>query len=266
MSWLWNSMVPEINDTIMFFTTTKDIWEVINLTYSKVKDAAQIYEIRARVAATKQGSKTITEYANMLQTLWQELDHYQCLKMKCSEDAALHKRFVEKERIYDFLAGLNIEFDTVRVQILGKEDLPSLNEVISLIRAEEGRRGIMLEAISGESSALVSLKTYNQNKGPRDEKKPVDRDSLWCTFCKKPRHTIEKCWKLHGKPSRGGPARSQVHIAAANSQQLEPRGLEHGGQSLELNKAEIERLKNFLGSLDKKAEKGTGQEEDDWAC
>ena len=113
--------------------------------------------------------------------------------MKCSEDVALHKRFVEKEQIYDLLAGLNSEFDAVRVQILGKEDLPSLNEVISLIRVEEGRRGVMLEAIFGESSALVSLKTHNQSKGPRDEKKPVDRDSLWCTFCKKPRHTIEKC-------------------------------------------------------------------------
>jgi len=45
MSWLWNSMVPEISDTVMFFTTTKDIWEAINLTYSKVKDASQIYEI-----------------------------------------------------------------------------------------------------------------------------------------------------------------------------------------------------------------------------
>ena len=71
-------MVPEISDTVMFLTIAKDTWKAINLTYSKVKDAAQIYEIRARVAATKQGSKTITKYANMLQTLWhwQELDQY----------------------------------------------------------------------------------------------------------------------------------------------------------------------------------------------
>ena len=39
MSWLWNSMVPEISDTVMFLTA-KDIWEAVNLTYSKVKDAA----------------------------------------------------------------------------------------------------------------------------------------------------------------------------------------------------------------------------------
>ena len=78
------------------------------------------------MAATKQGMKTITKYANLLQTLWQELDHYQCLKMKCSEDAALHKRFVKKERTYDFLAGLNIEFGAVKVQILGKEEFTLL--------------------------------------------------------------------------------------------------------------------------------------------
>ena len=44
--------------------------------------------------------------------------------MKCNDDVAIQKQFVEKERIYDFLAGLNLEFDVVRVQILGKEDLP----------------------------------------------------------------------------------------------------------------------------------------------
>ena len=42
--------------------------------------------------------------------------------MKCSEDAALLKRLAENDRIYDFLAGLNIEFNAVRVQIPRKED------------------------------------------------------------------------------------------------------------------------------------------------
>ncbi|XP_052197186.1 uncharacterized protein LOC127804368 [Diospyros lotus] len=86
MSWLWNSMTPEISDTMMFLTTTKEIWEAIKLTYSKVRDAAQIYEIKTKVAAIEQGTRSVTEYAHLLQTLWQELDHYQCLKMKCSED------------------------------------------------------------------------------------------------------------------------------------------------------------------------------------
>ena len=109
MPWLWNSMMPEISDIIMFLKTAKEIWDAARLNYSKVHDATQIYEIKTKVAATKQGSRFITEYANLWQTLWQELDHYQCIQMKCNEDAAIQKRFLEKERTNDFLAGLNME-------------------------------------------------------------------------------------------------------------------------------------------------------------
>lgn len=53
--------------------------------------------------------------------------------MKCSDDAAIKKRFVEKERIYDFLVGLNLDFDAIRVQVLGMEDLTFLNETIAIV-------------------------------------------------------------------------------------------------------------------------------------
>ncbi|KAL5834282.1 hypothetical protein ACOSQ4_013779 [Xanthoceras sorbifolium] len=152
MSWLWNSMSPEISDTCMFLNTAKEIWEAVKQTYSKVRDAAKIYEIKMKIAATKQGNRTVAEYSNILQGLWQKMNHYQCIQMKCSEDAITLKRFVEKDRTYDFLAGLNMEFDAVRVQVLSKEELPSLNETISIILAEEGRRGVMVENTTVESS------------------------------------------------------------------------------------------------------------------
>ena len=117
MSWLWNSMMPEVSDTCMFLTTSREIWESCRQTYSKVRDAAQIYEIKTKISSTKQGNRSVTEYAQILQNLWQELDNYQCIEKKCSDDAALLKRFMEKERIYTFLAGLNIEFGSVRVQV-----------------------------------------------------------------------------------------------------------------------------------------------------
>ena len=75
-----------------------------------------------------------TEYYNILNGLWFELDYYQSIKMKCSEDTAMLLKFMERERIYEFLARLNAEFDQVRVQVLGKEKVPSLSEVFSIIR------------------------------------------------------------------------------------------------------------------------------------
>ncbi|GAV66119.1 LOW QUALITY PROTEIN: UBN2_3 domain-containing protein, partial [Cephalotus follicularis] len=71
-------------------------------------------------------SKIVIEYANTLQSLWQELDQYRVFEMKCLEDEATLKIFIEKDMVY-FLAGLNPEFD-VRIQILGKEEIPSLEE------------------------------------------------------------------------------------------------------------------------------------------
>ena len=56
--------------------------------------------------------------------------------MQYSDDAVILKNYIERERNFEFLAGLNIEFDQIRVQILGKESLPSLNDVFSIIRAE----------------------------------------------------------------------------------------------------------------------------------
>ncbi|RVW77005.1 hypothetical protein CK203_036884 [Vitis vinifera] len=31
----------------------------------------------------------------------------------------------------------------------------------------------------------------------RDNQWKENKDNLWCTYCKKPRHTKEKCWKLN---------------------------------------------------------------------
>jgi len=46
---------------------------------------------------------------------WLELDHYKDIKMVCSEDAATLTSIFERDGIVEFLAGLNAEYDQVRV-------------------------------------------------------------------------------------------------------------------------------------------------------
>ena len=152
-------MQPEISGTYMFLTTAKDIWEAVKQSYSKVQDAAQIYELKTKISSTKQGSLSVIEYYNLLKSLWLELDHYQNLKMKCGDDIATLREYVEREQIFEFLAGLNADFDQVLVQLLGKEPLPSLNEIFSIIR-------------SGEASALAAkgVTRLPQMGGGKDRK------------------------------------------------------------------------------------------------
>lgn len=58
--------------------------------------------------------------------------------MNCAPDAAILKQFIESGQIYEFLVGLNMEFDAVKVQILEKLDLLNLNETIDHL----DRRGL----------------------------------------------------------------------------------------------------------------------------
>ena len=93
------------------------------------------------------------KYGNVLKNLWlrtwSPLIHWDKMFQGCSN--------LEKDRVYDFLVGLNVEFDQVRVQILSKE-LPTLNETISIFQAEESKRSVMLEPHNMEGSTMVANK------------------------------------------------------------------------------------------------------------
>lgn len=72
----------------------------------------------------KQDTKYVLEYANHLKALWMELDHYRVIKVGCYEDSTILREYIEQDWVYDFLVGLNQEYDQVRFQILGKEKVP----------------------------------------------------------------------------------------------------------------------------------------------
>ena len=98
----------------------------IHRIYSKALDVAHFYEIKVMTEAIKQDEKSVTEHANVLQTLCKHS------RLKCTADVVIQKKFIEIDRAYDFLVGLNNEFDQVRVQIIEKEEMLSLEEIVSL--------------------------------------------------------------------------------------------------------------------------------------
>lgn len=51
---------------------------------------------------------------------------------------------MEKERVYDFLVGLNTKYNKIRVQVLGKILFPSFKEAYSNVHQKESKGGVML--------------------------------------------------------------------------------------------------------------------------
>ncbi|KAH7672012.1 RNA-directed DNA polymerase protein [Dioscorea alata] len=93
----------------------------------------------------------------------------------------------------------------------------------------------------------------NQKGGPnaemsKSEQLRNNKDSLFYTYCKKPRHTKEQCWKLHGKPpsrewgQRGTPQKGHGHTNMAES---------NGPEDTSSSNDTLERIRSLLNSLEK---------------
>lgn len=196
MTWLLNTMTNEIGENFMFYDTAKDIWDAVKETYSDVDNTSAVFEIKSILHDLRQGESSVTEYFNILNRHWQQLDIYEEVKWCCTEDQKKYKDLVGKERIYKFLLGLNKDLDEVRGRILGTKPLPKIREAFSEVRREESRRKLMLgtsiSAPSTESSAMAAR--GNQPQPPTKKTRP------WCDQCKRPGHTKENCWSIYGKP------------------------------------------------------------------
>ena len=96
MSWLWNIMQPKFSKNYMLLSTTKEIWDMVKRTYSKVQDVSIIFEIKMKLSSTKQGVLIVKEYYNEMNGYQLELDHYQNIKIECGKDAATFNSILEK--------------------------------------------------------------------------------------------------------------------------------------------------------------------------
>ena len=69
--------------------------------------------------------------------------------MKCAEDITLFNSFIQRQRLYQFLVGINDNLDKGKHDLFHQDPLPTLDVAYATIRREITRRGIM----SGESSS-----------------------------------------------------------------------------------------------------------------
>uniref|UniRef100_A0A2N9G3F2 Reverse transcriptase Ty1/copia-type domain-containing protein n=1 Tax=Fagus sylvatica TaxID=28930 RepID=A0A2N9G3F2_FAGSY len=144
MSWLLNSMTPDINASFLRLPTAHDIWDAVAQTYFTGNDASQIYELRRKAHETRQQGKSLASYFSALQTIWQELDFLNPYDMESAKDTATLKTRIENERVYDFLAGLDPGFDQIRVQVLAQDPTPNLRSTYAFVRREELRQHMLL--------------------------------------------------------------------------------------------------------------------------
>ncbi|KAL4562118.1 hypothetical protein LXL04_034312 [Taraxacum kok-saghyz] len=235
LAWLVNSMDPKISRRYLWFQTAKEVWDAARRMYSDLGNASQIFELRAKLKEIKQGSTSVTQYFSTLQDLWQELDLFLDEKLTCAECNVKVQKQIERERVFDFLAGLNRNLDEVRGRVVARDPFPSTEDAFAEVRREEVRRKVMLTdepplpltSTIPDVSALATNRSSDRLRGNRP----------WCDHCKRPGHTREKCWVLHGKPTN---RQSSTPHGRANHVETDV------AQSFPFNQAQIDQLYKLL--------------------
>ena len=210
-AWLLDSIAPKQVACLISYDTSRKLWEAIKRSHSKQGDKAKIIDMIIKSYTLKQEDGDILTYSNKLRDIRTELDH--CYPQ--STDLVARAREATN-RLCQLLKGLRPEFEMVRSQLYNREEEPTFDEAVTKLMQEESRLQALKGAIEGNAYFTKGQRNTGQLQGqyPRSELEKGNRNDLACNYCKRTRHTKDKCLKLHGLP----PHMAKVHLVQ-NSQQ-----------------------------------------------
>ncbi|KAI4332707.1 hypothetical protein L6164_017593 [Bauhinia variegata] len=143
--------------------------------------------------------------------MWNELEVYRPHTI----DAAVLRKRVKEDKIFQLLANLGSDYEDLRSHILISLELPSFSSICSMIQREEVRRKVMKVE---HKSPLSDTRAYATNHQPKRETSyKGKRPNLKCHRCHHLGHLIERCWVLHPelKPKFAkdkGPSKHRAHV------------------------------------------------------
>lgn len=198
LSWILNSLTPDIADSVIFYDTAHEVWEDLQNRFSQ-SNAPRIFQIEKEIACLAQDQMTVAAYYTKLKKLWDELGSYNDAVCTCG---ANNKR----RKMMQFLMGLNESYSAIRGQLLLMNPLPDVSQAYSSIIQEEKQRALGARQETIEASAMAVRKddpvalAVRHKSGPSSRTNSNNRKPLHCSHCDRDYHTRETCWKLHGYP------------------------------------------------------------------
>lgn len=166
-----------------YANTTAKIWSDLKERFGK-ESAPRVYELKQTLSATIQGNTFVSPYFTKLRSIWDEMQSTlpipRCNCNWCSCDVG--KKLVEhreKERLYEFLMGLNSEFSVIRTQILAMNPTRTLGNAYHLVAENEKQRSITADKRDSADAVVfeVFVPGHRKNGSSQRRDKPLPR--MW---------------------------------------------------------------------------------------
>lgn len=212
ISWLLHSVTNDIAESVVYCQSASAIWDELEQRFGQAS-GARIFQVQRELCQISQGSISVSSYFTKIKRFW---DEYGALIKIPTCNCGAGKEIVallQSQKLMQFLMGLNESYKTVRGNILMISPLPSVSHAYQMILKEEKQRDVYSTSrIQNDSAALYSGNDRfgkTQPKGNNPGAVADKRTQLFCRYCKKQGHAIEKCFKLHGFPGGNGNMRGR---------------------------------------------------------
>ncbi|KAF3772731.1 hypothetical protein EJ110_NYTH56924 [Nymphaea thermarum] len=147
MSWIMNSVQPQIASTITYYTTANEMGEFLRQTYSLDKNVSKILQVEEELHNLQQGNRDLSQYFATVKATYEQLKF---LRPPCK---SCYKSHFEPTVVAKFLAGLSPEYAAAKDQMLTGSEIPDLSDAYNRL----SRLTISLSQPAGvtPASALV---------------------------------------------------------------------------------------------------------------
>ncbi|GAU20316.1 hypothetical protein TSUD_337970 [Trifolium subterraneum] len=237
MSWLINSVEPEIARSVLWMDNASEIWKELRDRFYQ-GDVFRISDIQEEICTLKQGDLSVSAYYTKLKMLWQELENFrpipQCDCLVTCKAIDTIRKYNDGDQVIRFLKGLNDQYYAVRSQIMLMDPLPDICKVYSLLVQQERQNVIPIDesklfAVSNpqyqhnnshfhqgnssqgrDNNGNYQHGGYSQGRGNYSSRGRGNRGGRTtggrgrgnkvCTFCGMTNHIVDNCFKKYGYP------------------------------------------------------------------
>ncbi|KAL7607530.1 hypothetical protein Lser_V15G19588 [Lactuca serriola] len=172
--WINTAMEKDIRTSVKYAYTSKEIWDDLEERFGK-ESAPRAYELKQSLTITRQEGTSVSAYYTKLRGLWDKiqtispLPRCSCSTRTCDIGKRLNE-FKEKEKLYEFLMGLDSEYSTIKTQILAM------------------------------TNSKGQFRQQRKKSASKDIKKVTGEEVEHCNHCGKNGHNRDGCFKRIGYP------------------------------------------------------------------
>ncbi|KAL8117038.1 hypothetical protein AgCh_023285 [Apium graveolens] len=133
--WLQVSVNLKIAEQMLIVNSAKEFWDELAERYGQ-SNAPELYMLKKELNDLKQNNMSVGDYYGVFKSFWDQITSLdgipQCSCGKMAEcTCSLMKKIAERDernKVIDFLMGLNTSYDNLKQNIISMEPLPSVNK------------------------------------------------------------------------------------------------------------------------------------------